>query len=329
MKSLKTGLLVTLIFLSLISFSQTRIIFDTDFGGDADDLGALAMLNNFMSRGECELLAIACWSTEQNAVKAIKATNRFYKHPDIPVGVRKEGTYYDSLSYSKPLADKFYHEPNNENFTDAIILYRKILSESEDKGITIVAVGPLKNLQNLIQSKSDSISELSGKELINKKVKEFVIMGGQFPEGKKEWNFDGNMPGVTKFVIQNIEVPIVFSGFEVGTVIKTGEVFNNIDKTTPLYIGFKYFSQHASWMKADYKGKILDNASYDQTAILYAVRNGVGQYWDKIENGRCVPDDTGGNRWISDNSTNHSYLRLKMDKEEIAKLIEDIMLGNF
>jgi len=329
LKKLKTGLLIALLVLSLSSFSQVKIFFDTDFGGDADDLGALTMLHNFMQKGECDLIAIACWSVEQNAVAAIDATNRFCKHPEIPIGTRKEGSYIDSGSYSKPIAESFYHELNSNNVPDATILYRKILARSDDKSITVVVVGPLKNIENLIKSQGDSISELSGKELIKRKVKEFVIMGGQYPEGNKEWNFDGNMPGVTKFVIQNIDVPITFSGFEVGASIKSGESFNNIDKKTPLYIGFKYFSQHAPWMKMNYEGKILDNSSYDQTAVLYAVRKGIGYYWDKIGNGICVPDDTGGNKWVESADSNHSYLKLKMDKKEIAKLMESMMLGDF
>ena len=37
---------------SLTLHSQVNIIFDTDFGGDADDLGALTMLHNFIEQGE-------------------------------------------------------------------------------------------------------------------------------------------------------------------------------------------------------------------------------------------------------------------------------------
>ena len=39
-----------MLFLSSILHAQTKIIFDTDFGGDADDLGAIAMLHEFASR---------------------------------------------------------------------------------------------------------------------------------------------------------------------------------------------------------------------------------------------------------------------------------------
>lgn len=51
-----------------------------------------------------------------------------------------------------------------------------------------------------VESKGDIHSNFDGKTLISKKVKEFVIMGGQYPEGKKEWNFDGNMPGITNII---------------------------------------------------------------------------------------------------------------------------------
>lgn len=192
-----------------------------------------------------------------------------------------------------------------------------------------MTVGPLKNIDNLLNSKPDKISPLTGKELFELKVKEVVIMGGQFPQGKKEWNFDGNMPGVTKRVIENIAVPIVFSGYELGGEIHTAKVFNKLDQNHPLYVGYMHFSSHAPWVKENFKGKILENATYDQTAVLYAVRNGVGNYWDKIGNGINVPDEVGGNKWLEKKDSNHTYLKLKMPKEHLAKLIDSIMLGDF
>jgi inosine-uridine nucleoside N-ribohydrolase len=216
-----------------------------------------------------------------------------------------------------------------EDAADAVALYRKLLSSSEDSSVVIVTVGPLANIKNLIESEADSISELSGRDLIHRKVREFVIMGGQFPKGEDEWNFNGNMPGVTKYVLAHLDVPVTFSGYEVGVDIKTGAVFNEIDPQTPLYVGFRHFSQFAPWMKEYYEGKILDNSTYDQTAVLYAVRGGVGTWWDRIEGGYCKPDSTGGNTWVEGPVTNHAYLKLRADREEMAGLIEAIMLGEF
>jgi len=313
----------------LMSFAQVKIIFDTDFGGDADDLGALVMLHNFMDRGECELLAVMSWSLEESVIPAMDAVNRYYGHPEIPLAVRKGIPHSDSTNYARPIAERFPHVQSFESVPDATELYRKILAENEDSSVLIVTVGPLMNIQNLLNSGADKYSPLNGKELIEKKVKEFVIMGGKFPEGSWEWNFNGNMPGVTRTVLDQLTVALTFSGFELGVQIKSGEVFNQIDPNTPLYVGFKYFSEHAFWMKARYKGKILDNSTFDQTAVLYAVRQGVGSYWDRIEGGYCLADDRGGNKWIEKKASNHSYLKLIMDPEEMAILIESIMLNRF
>jgi len=328
-KNILLPLLIGILFLSVISQAQTRIIFDTDFGIDADDLGALAMLHHFVDKDECELAAIMCWSAEQYAVSAIDAVNRFYKHPDILIGARKDSVQFTESSYSKAIADKFPYTLNHHIVPDAVALYRKILAESDMHSLVIVTVGPLKNIENLLGSGGDSISPLSGEELVEQKVREFVMMGGRFPEGKWEWNFAGGMPGVTQNVLSELNVPITFSGFELGVAIKTGEAFNRMDPNTPLYVGFMHFSEHAPWMKRNFKGAILNNSTFDQTAVLYAVRGGIGTYWDKVSDGICVPDEKGGNTWELTGNSNQSYLKLTMNKDEIATVIEGMMLGEF
>lgn len=309
--------------------AQPKIIFDTDIGGDADDLGALAMLHNYVKSSDCELLAIMSWTTDEFAVPAIDAINRFYLHPNIPIGTRKDGTQTSETNYNKVIADNFEYKLTYNDVPDAVELYRKILATNDEKSVTIITVGPLLNIQRLIQSGPDSNSPLTGAELISKKVKEFVIMGGKFPKGKNEWNFNGDMPGVTKFVIEKLEVPIVFTGFELGVQIKTGEEFNNIDKDTPLYKGFLYFSEHAPWMKANFEGKILDNSTFDQTAVLYVMESGVGEYWKLITGGYCKVEENGDSRWVKGNKTNQSYLKLKEKPETMAQIIEAIMLNRF
>ena len=292
------SLLTFFLFTTLTTFAQVKIIFDTDFGGDADDLGALAMLHNLQQKGECELLGIASWSTEQYVIPAMDAVNRFYGNSEIAMGIRSKESHFQDWNYNKPIADGLPYKLTNQDVPLAVDLYRKILSEQDNKSVTIVTVGPLQNIVDLVQSKPDEYSDLNGKELIEKKVKECVIMGGHFPEGENERNFNGNMPGFTKFVLENLTVPVVFSGFEIGAAIKTGAVFNQLDKKHPLFLGFMHFSRNAPWMKENYKGDILNNATFYQTAVLYTVRGGVGEYWEKVDNGYCVAQDNGDNYWI-------------------------------
>ncbi len=304
-----------------------RIIFDTDFGGDADDLGALAMLHGFTNNNECKLLAVMLWTNEKYAVSAVDAMNRYYDNPNVPIGVRAGGTHVSETTHNKILADNFPHELSYGDVPSTTELYRKVLAENDDNSIVLVAVGPLLNIKLLLESGPCSFSPLSGKELLHKKVKEMVVMGGQFPRGEWEWNFNGDMPGVTKYVFEHIDLPVVFSGYEIGVKIKTGNVFNDIDKNHPLYIGYYHFSEHASWMSEYFvEGRITPNATYDQTAVLYAVRGGVGKWWNKVDGGFCKPDNDGGNVWVEGDKTNHSYLKLIVEPEEMANLIDSLML---
>lgn len=61
-------------------------------------------------------------------------------------------------------------------------LYREVLSAAEDSSITIVSLGYFDNLEVLLNSEADTYSELSGMDLITRKVTELVVMGGEYPE---------------------------------------------------------------------------------------------------------------------------------------------------
>ncbi len=325
---MKKLLILLLSLMLLINVAaQVKIIFDTDFGGDADDLGALAMLHGFVNNSECDLLAVMLWTNEKYAVPAVDAINRYYGNPNVPIGVRAGGTYVSETTHNKILADNFPHKLKYEDVLSTTELYRKVLAENDDNSVVLVTVGPLLNIKLLLESGPCDYSPLTGKELLHQKVKEMVVMGGQFPSGDWEWNFNGGMPGVTKFVFEQIDLPVVFSGYEIGVKIKTGDVFNEINKNHPLYIGYYHFSEHASWM-SDYfvEGRITANSTYDQTAVLYAVRGGLGEWWEKVEGGYNKSDNDGGNVWVEGVKTNHSYLKLIAEPGDMADLIDSLML---
>ena len=306
-----------------------QIIFDTDFGGDADDLGALAMLHHFHNKKEIKLLGVMCWNVEKFAVGGIDAVNTYYGNPGIPIGTRKAPGHVTPWNHSKAISDKLPHDLEQENAPDATILYRQLLSQSADQSVTLVTVGPLMNIKKLIDSPPDDHSDMYGSDLLHSKVKEVIIMGGNFPKSEYEWNFSGDMPGVTKYVIDKLKLPITFIGAEIGSVIRTGEVFNELPHDSPLYLGFYHFSKHAPWMNHQFEGAIYDNATFDQTAVLYAVRGGLNKYWTRVSQGRCEADDNGGNIWVDDTDSNHSYLELKMPIHEIEMELEAFMLGEF
>ncbi|MEL6415825.1 MAG: nucleoside hydrolase [Pseudomonadota bacterium] len=309
---------------------RAQVIFDTDFGGDADDLGAIAMLHYYADRGDLNLLAIASWSNETYALQSLAAVNQYYGRPKLQLGVRDTEPWRTDWNYTKILADQFPHDPEAVLAAQpAVMLYRQLLADAAPNSVTIVTVGPLANIRNLLRSEPDAISRLSGAALVDAKVDRFIIMGGQFPDGVTahgpEWNFDGNMKGVTQEVLANVQRPITFSGYEVGEALRYGAALNEHPKDTPLYVGYKYFSEHAPWMKQDYAGAVLDNASFDQTAVMVAAIGGEDRYWTLSEAGRLTVDEDGRGIWSASPAGNHRYLILTDQTEKTISHIAAAM----
>ena len=170
------------------------IIFDTDMGGDCDDVGALFILQGAVERGEARLLAtMGCVSADAIA-PALNAVNIWFGRPEIPVGTLKDTGFLAGPHYTTELARRFPHRfATSKNYPDAVALYRQILSGEVDGSVVIAAVGPLRNLANLLKSAPDKQSPLDGRSLVAKKVKRLDVMGGNYPPSasKKdaEYNF--------------------------------------------------------------------------------------------------------------------------------------------
>ncbi len=319
--------LLTTIFATLLSsmaLAQPKIIFDTDFGNDADDLGALTILNNLENQGECEVLAVMSYFTENDVIAAIDAVNFFYDN-EFELAISSRGYYGAEHSYNAVIANKFKSRQTNDTVPLCTDLYRKLLAEAEDSSITIIVVGPLGNIRALYESPADDVSPLTGAELLERKVSRFAIMGGGYPEMKGEWNFNGNQPGTTKFILETLPHHLGFVDYQVGNAVKIGDEFNELEGLSPLKVGFAHFSANASWMKEYYKGRILDNASYDQLALYLGIYGDESPYYDMVEGERCTAVESGDNKWIKDEESNHTYMRLKSDiapfRREIYRLM--------
>ena len=73
---------------------KVKIIFDTDMGGDYDDVGALGMLHALEKRGEIEILATVSSNLYPLSVPAIEIINTYYGRPEIPIGMPVGPGYY-------------------------------------------------------------------------------------------------------------------------------------------------------------------------------------------------------------------------------------------
>ena len=311
---------VLLSLISIDALSQVKaekIILDTDFGNDCDDTGALAILHQMAYNGEAEILATMYPMTDEFGASAIDAVNTYYGKPNIPVGAYKgsyefkgkHNDYYNSL-----LTNNFPNDlKSGKNAPDAILLYRQILASQPDNSVTIVVVGPQRLVADLLLSKPDSFSKLDGIELVKKKVKQLVSMGAEYPKGH-EWNIK-ICPDGAKLVAEKWPTPIVYSGFEIGVKIMTGERLLTEAPDSPVRAAFN--------TNPDLDER-KNRHSWDQTAVLFAVR-GLKDYWT-IGTGTIQIADDGKNNWMAGGKS-RQYLIAKKPVPKMKKVIEDMMVA--
>ena len=295
------------------------IIFDTDLGPDYDDVGALAFLHAMADSGKAEILATISSNKNELVVPSIDVINTYFNRPDLPIGAPK--TVGVDLGSSQHWADsivaKYPHtESSTSEAADATTLYRKILNARPDKSVTIVTVGFLTNLNNLLKSEPDDISQLTGYELVEKKVKRLVSMAGRFPEGK-EFNVFMDSTA-SKYLFENWPGEIIFTGFEIGWEIRTGL---RLIKSPATHSPVKdVFSISIPLSEEDKNGRM----SWDETAVLISIYGTEG-FFDTVR-GRIIIYPDGSNSWEDDPEGKHVYVIQKMPVPDMSRFIEDRMM---
>lgn len=290
----------------------TAVIFDTDIGPDCDDAGALAVLHALANRGEAKVLAMGSCSSSEWGGPVLDAINTFYGRPDLPVGTWKGFPIVSQSKYAEQVAKEFTHDtPSGTDLPEAWSLYRDMLTTQPDHTVTIIAVGPLNNLYELLQHNSD---------LVARKVRELVVMGGEYPYNTgatPEFNFrqgaTTDRPPFTAYVIEHWPTPIVFSGYEIGHAIITGTCLAETSGENPVRRAYEI-----------YNGSGNGRYSYDLTAVLYAVR-GLRDYWRLHHAGGNVILEDGSNIWNDDLDADQAYLVPLTDPGTMESILDDLL----
>lgn len=204
------------------------VIYDTDIGSSTDDLFAMEMLYHYEDEGRCRLLGVMVdREGERNAAFA-DVMNTYFGHGDVPIGLVRDGIKEPKvwIDYAH-VADTKDGEgqpmfrrtvADYSSLPDGWQLYRRLLAAQPDRSVSIVSVGFVTCLAQLLTSGADEYSSLTGVELVRRKVKCIYLQGSMFGEAEEpDFNF---AQGITfaKTFFQNWpqEVDMVFSPMETG-----------------------------------------------------------------------------------------------------------------
>ncbi len=288
-----------------IKDSRRYVIFDTDIGPDCDDAGAMAVLFEMAKKYDVKILGFANCTSNPYGNGAIRAIAEYYGYDDIKIGQHKGYEILkDGNKYNKPVTKKYCKYENSAIHADsALNLYESVLKKAEDDSVTVISVGPLTNLAEMLNEQP---------ELFNKKVNSIVAMAGKFPKGK-EFNIECD-PEAAKTVFEKFKKIIVCSGFEIGSKIKTG--FTREYENNPVYDCYKYYmgGKEPPYMRE----------SWDLTAVQYAFE-GEGGFYSLSKPVNITVDDDGNISASADKYSKRYYLIRKAESERIAEYLNGIL----
>ena len=208
------------------------VILDTDIGSSTDDLFALQMLYRYVEQGQCRLLGVIVDREGEDCAACADVMNTYFGHGDIPIGLVRDGiknpkVWIDYKALPKhTLSDgtpMFAHTVSDYvALPDGWQLYRRLLAAQPDHSVTIVSIGFVTCLAQLLQTEGDAYSPLNGVELVRQKVKGIYLQGGVFGKADEpDFNFSQGITfSQTFFRLCPNEVDICFSPQEVGQDIE-------------------------------------------------------------------------------------------------------------
>ena len=281
-----------------------NLIIDTDMSIDVDDVGMLCAAHALADLGEAKILAILHDSGATHGIGAISVINRYFGRDGIALGAYRgpigkpgprsshptftnegQGWYVDKLVQRFPSRVQ-----QIEDVEEALPVFRRTLEGAVDGSVTLVAVGFLTNILELMRAPG-------GIDLVKQKVKRMVVMGGirQCPGAEAgcppaEWNLAGcggrvnpwERDGCGDFdtlgAVSNeamrlwpASVPVVWTSWESGTPVKTGSsLFKDAAiAASPCGVAYEEFCNtmnerepwHADWWCNHQKARLCDPLS--------------------------------------------------------------------
>jgi len=293
--------------------APVKVIFDTDIGNDVDDVLALSMLHALQTRGHCELLAVTITKPDELAGPFVDAMNTFYGRPRIPIGfthagLKNEPSKFLSLAEAEDGGKLRYpHRLRHSSDAPAATrLLRQTLARQPDHSVVMVQVGYFSNLAALLETKADDDSPLTGRELVNQKVRFLSVMAGAFQAigGNThylEFNVVQDLPA-SRSLARDWPTPIVWSGFEIGITVPYPAVSIERD--------FRYVPHHpAAEAYCLYNPPPHERPTWDLTSVLYAVFPD-RDYFSLSSPGRVTVEADGFTRFTPEANGRDRFLKL-------------------
>lgn len=303
-----------------------KILFDTDIGGDSDDVTALDLLISAHKRGLCRLLGVSCTSLIPEGFACARAVLESHGMGDLPLSAKAPQKIIPGW-YGAAAAKAFSRLSRMEEPVSLPLpMLRRLIADHP--GVVLVVVGDCSNLAELLQSPPDDISPLSGAELVKNNVSFVSLMGGSFTHQNgiiadpPEYRPDGSINPCTEYniacdiqaaktVFETCPVPLYVLPYEAGFGVLSGKIFLHQSQDHPESFIFHHEDRFRN-----------GRDSWDPMAAFFAVW-GLSPCFEVSPCGRVMMDDQGITTHVPCSGGMHYVLQRALTKEETAQKIDD------
>jgi hypothetical protein len=302
-----------------VQVESLKVIFDTDMDGDNDDVAAAAILHALADSGKVDILAMGVVSRCPYSPACLDAINTYYGRGDIPIGVYQGTTLAERGSpYAKEVAERCANDTGlSREVPDVVGVYRRVLSGQSDGVVTMIAVGQMNNLVELLASPPDRHSDLSGRDLVRRKVATLFVMAPYFNEHneyQRAYNFVSS-PTAARELIAQWPTKIKFGEGNLGHRHFIGSRLRETPVGNPSRVAFEaYFAGR----------KENKRHCADPTTVLYAVCG--TQYFGEVGPGACDVREDGYTRWNAAGDKQHFYSTQKVPVGELEQVMEQLLI---
>jgi hypothetical protein len=309
-----------MLLLALVALAAPRrLLIDTDAGFDVDDVGAICIANALADRQEVVLVAVAHTNAFAAGIGAVSALMTYYGRANVSLGAYKGPWARDPAAGAHPhhTADRYVsdlaaHFPaavrSSAAVPSATAVYRRELARQPDRSVHMVSIGITTNMRDLVQSRPDEYSPLTGAELIARKVAQVVWMDGTYNFGCAQHatrNWLGPDVGCRGSAKQAVEgwPPSVHQLFtNVGGGILHGAALATCaPPSNPCRRAF-----------ADWGAARTGRMSWDPVAVLIAARGATALGLQEQTGGYNTVEVSGVERWMPDHTRPYNQSRIRV-----------------
>ena len=206
-------------------------------------------------------------------------------------------------------------DKEDKDYPRAVRVYRELLSRAEDRSVTVLCVGLMTAVAELLISSGDEISPLSGEELVKRKVKRVITMG--IPENVPDFNWGMDAYAAEVF-FDKCKAPIDISP-EGQEIITGAHLSSRLEDDHPLRLAYE------TWLGKRDAGR----SSWDLVATLSAIdENALELEYRPM--GDCHYDAS--EMRLNVGTVTDGLIRLiatRCDAEMIARVLDRYMLGEY